>query len=100
MSFDVTQDFPAENISAADLATFPWRSPIKHFPNPFNILGRIGAKSLAIASHLPGSPTLAGLAQWGVQVANSHLRKLGYFSQIPVSILSFKFYPEYFDIEL
>ncbi|KAH8595018.1 hypothetical protein B0O99DRAFT_624170 [Bisporella sp. PMI_857] len=83
MSFDATQEFPDEHLTADDVATFPI-FPLNILPGPLKLLGYTSASFLAMLSRLPGLPSAASFVKWLVQVANNHLRPLGYFSQIPV----------------
>lgn len=83
MSFCATDPFPNRTLGQQDINELLALFPLNEVFNPFGWLGMTLPLVLQIFSRLPFLPQLRQLAVWLTNVANRHLRSMGYFSRIP-----------------
>ncbi|KAH8667059.1 hypothetical protein BX600DRAFT_436428 [Xylariales sp. PMI_506] len=83
LSFDASDDFPNETLSRQDIDEFCHILPGGGLLNMFNTAGAIVSPLLAGATAHGIFPRLQSIATWFTNVANRHLKVLGYFSSLP-----------------
>jgi hypothetical protein len=85
LSFDATQNLPDQLPTPKDFHQVPLHPFLGAFRGLdfWNIGGKIGAFGAFLAQQIPGAPNMLQYAKFVVDVANRHLRSLGYFDKIP-----------------
>ncbi|KAL2022642.1 hypothetical protein VTK56DRAFT_4986 [Thermocarpiscus australiensis] len=87
MSFDATRPFPKEYLSGQDLKQLPVHPLLSlgglAFPGPFNLTAEFISGAFNLGREIPGTPSDVAYARWAVELANNHLRTLGYQIRLP-----------------
>jgi hypothetical protein len=84
MSFCATQPFPTNTLTATDINDFFKLFPLNQIFNPLGVWGKIAAPFQRLGTRLGVLPSLRAALTWGTNVANRHLRGMGYFDRIPI----------------
>ncbi|KAH6645863.1 hypothetical protein BKA67DRAFT_695816 [Truncatella angustata] len=83
MSFCATQPFLDVMLTAQDVNEFLALFPLNWLWNPLGVFGRVAAPLQSLGSILGVLPSLHATLTSVTRMANRHLGKMGYFSQIP-----------------